>query len=115
MDGCMSASSPAVSCTVACFCSCCQPVLSAATTHWVQVGGALCILLEIGEKDIVLQAGQSVLYDESSSSISSDVKLAMALAYVELSQETMAQSPPATVPSCGHLDAALKLLQVRPL
>lgn len=80
-----------------------------------QVGGALCLLHEVGEVEVVLQAGQALLAQQEDlpKTLNRDVVLAMALSYVELSREAMAESPPAVVKSCSLLESALKLLRVR--
>jgi len=79
-----------------------------------QVGGALCLLHEVREVEVVLQAGQALLGQQQDlpKMLHRDVVLAMALSYVELSREAMAESPPAVVKSCSLLESALKLLQV---
>lgn len=63
--------------------------------------------------EVVLQVGQELLRERLGKFFQRDVVLAMALAYVELSREAMAESPPAIVRSCELLERALKLLQVR--
>lgn len=76
-----------------------------------KVPGALCLLQEVGEMEVVLQVGQELLRERLGKFFQRDVVLAMALAYVELSREAMAESPPAIVRSCELLERALKLLQ----
>ncbi|XP_024359405.1 protein ACCUMULATION AND REPLICATION OF CHLOROPLASTS 6, chloroplastic [Physcomitrium patens] len=78
-----------------------------------KVGGALCLLHEVGEVEVVLQAGQALLAQQEDlpKTLNRDVVLAMALSYVELSREAMAESPPAVVKSCSLLESALKLLR----
>ncbi|KAH9535774.1 hypothetical protein CY35_17G071200 [Sphagnum magellanicum] len=80
---------------------------------WTKVGGALCLLHEVREVEVVLQAGQALLGQQQDlpKMLHRDVVLAMALSYVELSREAMAESPPAVVKSCSLLESALKLLQ----
>ena len=77
-----------------------------------QVPGVLCLLQEVGEMDIVLQVGKSLLQERLTKTYRRDVILSMALAYVELSRESMADSPPAIMQSCEMLERSLKLLQV---
>jgi hypothetical protein len=79
-----------------------------------QVGGALCLLNEVREAEVVLQAGQALLAQQEDlpKTLNRDVVLAMALSYVELSREAMAESPPAVVKSCSLLESALKVLRV---
>lgn len=62
--------------------------------------------------EVVLQAGQSLLEERLPKTMRRDVVLAMALAYVELSREAMAEAVPTVVRSCDLLETALKLLQV---
>ncbi|KAI5084175.1 hypothetical protein GOP47_0000344 [Adiantum capillus-veneris] len=76
-----------------------------------KVPGALCLLQEAGEMEIVLQVGQSLLKERLIRSYQRDVILAMALAYVELSREAMAETPPEIMRSCELLEKSLKLLQ----
>ncbi|KAI5078394.1 hypothetical protein GOP47_0006065 [Adiantum capillus-veneris] len=76
-----------------------------------KVPGALCLLQEVGEMEVVLQVGQELLRERLGKFFQRDIVLAMALAYVELSREAMAESPPAIVRSCELLERALKLLQ----
>ncbi|KAG6552295.1 hypothetical protein Mapa_006148 [Marchantia paleacea] len=78
---------------------------------WSKVSGALCLLQEVGEMEVVLQAGQSLLEERLPKTMRRDVVLAMALAYVELSREAMAEAVPTVVRSCDLLETALKLLQ----
>ena len=79
-----------------------------------QVGGALCLLNEVREAEVVLQAGQALLAQQEDlpKTLNRDVVLAMALSYVELSREAMAETPSAVVKSCSLLESALKLLRV---
>lgn len=79
-----------------------------------QVGGALCLLHEVREAEVVLQAGQALLaqHENLPNTLNRDVVLAMALSYVELSREAMAESPPSVVKSCSLLESALKILRV---
>eukprot|EP00250_Pteridium_aquilinum_P019108 c24299_g1_i1 orf=67-2571(+) len=76
-----------------------------------KVPGALCLLQEAGEMEIVLQVGQNLLKERLIRTYQRDIILAMALAYVELSREAMAESPPAITQSCELLERSLKLLQ----
>jgi hypothetical protein len=78
-----------------------------------KVGGALCLLHEVGEVEVVLQAGQALLAQQEDlpKTLNRDVVLAMALSYVELSREAMAEVPPAVVKSCSLLESALKMLR----
>eukprot|EP00249_Psilotum_nudum_P024436 c29182_g4_i2 orf=264-1313(-) len=80
---------------------------------WSKVPGALCLLQEVGEMEVVLQVGQDLLQERLGTTYRWDMALAMALAYVELSREAMAESPPAIVRSRQMLETALKLLQVK--
>lgn len=72
------------------------------------------MLHEVGEVEVVLQAGQALLGQQQDlpKTLNRDVVLAMSLAYVELSREAMAETPPAVVKSCSLLESALKLLRV---
>lgn len=72
------------------------------------------MLHEVGEVEVVLQAGQALLAQQEDlpKTLNRDVVLAMALSYVELSREAMAEVPPAVVKSCSLLESALKMLRV---
>lgn len=63
---------------------------------------------------MVLQAGQALLAQQEDlpKTLNRDVVLAMALSYVELSREAMAESPSAVVKSCSLLESGLKVLRV---
>lgn len=67
---------------------------------------------EAGETEVVLQIGESLLKERLPKSFKQDVVLAMALAYVDLSRDAMALSPPDFVKGCELLERALKLLEV---
>ena len=71
------------------------------------------MLHEIGEMEVVLQVGEDLLQERLGKFFQRDLVLAMALSYVELSREAMAETPPAIVHSCELLERALKLLEVR--
>ncbi|KAL1533331.1 Protein ACCUMULATION AND REPLICATION OF CHLOROPLASTS 6, chloroplastic [Salvia divinorum] len=78
---------------------------------WDKVPGALCVLQEAGEMELVLQIGESLLKERLPKSFKQDILLSMALAYVDLSREAMALSPPDFIRGCEVLEMALKLLQ----
>uniref|UniRef100_A0A803Q410 ARC6 IMS domain-containing protein n=1 Tax=Cannabis sativa TaxID=3483 RepID=A0A803Q410_CANSA len=78
---------------------------------WDKVPGALCVLQEAGKTELVLQIGESLLRERLPKSFKQDVVLAMALAYVDLSRDAMALSPPNFIRGCEVLERALKLLQ----
>lgn len=78
---------------------------------WDKVPGALCLLQEAGETEVVLEVGQSLLRERLPKSFKRDVVLAMALAYVDMSRDAMVLSPPDFIKSCEVLERALKLLQ----
>ncbi|KAJ0786020.1 putative protein ACCUMULATION AND REPLICATION OF CHLOROPLASTS 6-like, IMS [Helianthus annuus] len=78
---------------------------------WDNVPGALCVLQESGEDELVLQIGESLLKERLPKSFKQDVVLAMALSYIEISRDTMAMSPPDYIKGCELLERALKLLQ----
>lgn len=78
---------------------------------WDKVPGALCVLQEAGETELVLQVGQSLLRERLPKSFKQDVVLAMALAYVDMSRDSLALSPPDFIKGCEVLERALKLLQ----
>lgn len=80
-----------------------------------KVPGALSVLQEAGETELVLQIGESLLKERLPKSFKQDVVLAMALAYVDLSRDAMALTPPDVIRGCEVLERALKLLQVRVL
>ncbi|GAB4839450.1 Protein ACCUMULATION AND REPLICATION OF CHLOROPLASTS 6 [Ancistrocladus abbreviatus] len=76
-----------------------------------KVPGALCVLQEAGENELVLQVGDGLLKERLSKSFKHDVVLAMVLAYVDMSRDVMALSPPDYVEGCEALERALRLLQ----
>ncbi|OMO75324.1 hypothetical protein COLO4_26194 [Corchorus olitorius] len=78
---------------------------------WDKVPGALCVLQEAGETEVVLQIGESLLRERLPKAFKQDVVLAMALAYVDLSRDAMALNPPDFISACEVLEMALKLLQ----
>ncbi|KAF7829605.1 protein ACCUMULATION AND REPLICATION OF CHLOROPLASTS 6, chloroplastic [Senna tora] len=78
---------------------------------WDKVPGALCVLQEAGETEMALQLGESLLRERLPKSFKQDVVLAMALAYVDISRDAMALSPPDFIAGCEVLERALKLLQ----
>lgn len=71
----------------------------------------LCALQEAGEAQAVLAVGEQLLEDRPPKQFKQDVVLAMALAYVDLSRDSMAASPPDVIFCCEVLERALKLLQ----
>ncbi|KAI9200873.1 hypothetical protein LWI28_014364 [Acer negundo] len=78
---------------------------------WDKVPGALCVLQEAGETELVLRIGESLLRERLPKSFKQDVVLAMALAYVDVSRDVMALNPPDFIKGCELLERALKLLQ----
>uniref|UniRef100_A0A0E0N918 Uncharacterized protein n=1 Tax=Oryza rufipogon TaxID=4529 RepID=A0A0E0N918_ORYRU len=78
---------------------------------WDKVPGVLCALQEAGEALAVLVTGEQLLLDRPPKRFKQDVVLAMALAYVDLSRDAMAASPPDVIGCCEVLERALKLLQ----
>lgn len=70
------------------------------------------MLQESGENELVLQIGESLLRERLPKPFKQDVVLSMALAYVDLSRDAMALSPPNFIKGCEVLERALKLLQV---
>ncbi|KAG2655619.1 hypothetical protein PVAP13_1KG024700 [Panicum virgatum] len=78
---------------------------------WDKVPGVLCVLQEAGEAELVLATGEQLLQDRPPKRFKQDVVLAMALAYVDLSRDAMAASPPDVIHCCEVLERALKLLQ----
>ncbi|KAL0360600.1 UNVERIFIED_CONTAM: protein ACCUMULATION AND REPLICATION OF CHLOROPLASTS 6, chloroplastic [Sesamum radiatum] len=78
---------------------------------WDKVPGALCVLQEAGETELVLQIGGSLLRERLPKSFKQDIVLSMALAYVDLSRDAMALSPPDFIRGCEVLEMVLKLLQ----
>lgn len=87
--------------------------LSPNSSWKLQVPGALCVLQEAGEAEVVVQIGESLLKERLSKSFKQDVVLAVALAYVDLSRDAMEMSPPDFINGCEVLERALKLLQVQ--
>ncbi|CAI9116867.1 OLC1v1018138C1 [Oldenlandia corymbosa var. corymbosa] len=78
---------------------------------WDKVPGALCVLQEAGEAELVLQIGERLLKERLHKSFKQDVVLAMALAYVDKSRDAMALTPPDFIEGSELLGRALKLLQ----
>ncbi|KAL6207493.1 hypothetical protein ACLB2K_018451 [Fragaria x ananassa] len=78
---------------------------------WDKVPGALCVLQEAGKTELVLRIGESMLRERLPKSFKQDVVLVMALAYVDMSRDAMALSPPDFIQGCEVLERALKLLQ----
>ncbi|XP_027092127.1 protein ACCUMULATION AND REPLICATION OF CHLOROPLASTS 6, chloroplastic isoform X1 [Coffea arabica] len=78
---------------------------------WDKVPGALSVLQEAGETEVVLKIGENLLKERLPKSFKQDVLLAMALAYVDFSRDAMALSPPDVITGCELLERALKLLQ----
>ncbi|KAL4650115.1 hypothetical protein ACB092_01G063300 [Castanea dentata] len=78
---------------------------------WDKVPGALCVLQEAGETELVIQTGESLLRERLPKSFKQDVVLVLALAYVDMSRDAMALSPPDFIRGCEVLGRALKLLQ----
>ncbi|KAH1204239.1 hypothetical protein AAZX31_17G241800 [Glycine max] len=75
-----------------------------------KVPGALCVLQEAGETELVLEIGQGLLRERLPKTFKQDVVLAMALAFVDVSRDAMALSPPDFIAACEMLERALKLL-----
>ncbi|KAJ9166019.1 hypothetical protein P3X46_020820 [Hevea brasiliensis] len=78
---------------------------------WDKVPGALCVLQEAGEIEVVLEIGDNLLRERLPKAFKQDVVLAMALAYVDMSRDAMALNPPDFIRGCEMLERALKLLQ----
>lgn len=72
------------------------------------------MLQESGETESVLQIGYNLLRERLPKSFKRDVVLAMALAYVDISRDAMADSPPSFIEGCDALERSLKLLHVSP-
>ncbi|CAI0435866.1 unnamed protein product [Linum tenue] len=78
---------------------------------WDNVPGALCVLQEAGETELVLELGETLLKERLAKGFKQDVVLVLALAYVEMSRNAMAFDPPDFIGGCDMLEKALKLLQ----
>ncbi|KAG8057954.1 hypothetical protein GUJ93_ZPchr0002g23787 [Zizania palustris] len=78
---------------------------------WDKVPGVLCVLQESGDSLVVLATGEKLLQDRPPNRFKQDVVLAMAMAYVDLSRDAMAATPPDVIGCCEVLERALKLLQ----
>lgn len=76
-----------------------------------KVPGALCVLQEAGETALVLEIGERLLRERLPKSFKQDIVLAVALAYVDISRDAMALTPPDFIQGCEVLERALKLLQ----
>lgn len=70
------------------------------------------MLQEAGETELVIQIGESLLRERLPKSFKQDVVLVLAPAYVDMSRDAMALSPPDFIRGCEVLGRALKLLQV---
>lgn len=82
---------------------------------FLKVPGALLVLQEAGETEVVLTIGESLLKERLPKSFKQDIVLAMALAFVDTSRDAMAFNPPDFIGGCEMLERALKLLQVLPI
>lgn len=78
----------------------------------MKVPGALCVLQEAGETEIVLRVGEALLKERLPKSFKQDVVLVMALAFVDISRDAMALDPPDFITGYEFVEEALKLLQV---
>lgn len=78
---------------------------------WDKVPGALCVLQEAGETELVLQICESLLKERLPKSFKQDVVLVMSLSYVDISRDAMALSPPDFIKGSELLERALNLLQ----
>ncbi|KAK9164390.1 hypothetical protein Syun_005292 [Stephania yunnanensis] len=79
---------------------------------WESVPGALCLLQESGETELVLGVGEGLMRERlPKSPFKQDLVLVMALAYVDSSRDAMALATPDFVASCEALERALKLLE----
>ncbi|CAG9463505.1 unnamed protein product [Pedinophyceae sp. YPF-701] len=77
---------------------------------WSDLPGALILLLEIGEYDLVLETGARVLRMRQLVSFRRDLALAMALAHCGRAQEALAL--PDQVPlACARMEEALNILR----
>lgn len=78
----------------------------------MEVPGALCVLQEAGETEVVLRIAEALLKERLPKSFKQDVVLVMVLAFVDISRDAMALDPPDFISGCEFLERALKLLQV---
>ncbi|KAG7604642.1 Protein ACCUMULATION AND REPLICATION OF CHLOROPLASTS 6 [Arabidopsis thaliana] len=78
---------------------------------WDKVPGALCVLQEGGETEIVLRVGEALLKERLPKSFKQDVVLVMALAFLDVSRDAMALDPPDFITGYEFVEEALKLLQ----
>ncbi|CAL1355714.1 unnamed protein product [Linum trigynum] len=78
---------------------------------WDNVPGALCVLQEAGDTELVLEIGETMLKERLAKQFKQDVVLVIALAYVDMSRNAMAFNPPDFIRGCDMLEKALKLLQ----
>ncbi|CAN0906463.1 Protein ACCUMULATION AND REPLICATION OF CHLOROPLASTS 6, chloroplastic [Linum grandiflorum] len=78
---------------------------------WDNAPGALCVLQEAGETEVVLEIGEALLKERLAKAFKQDVVLVMALAYVDMSRNAMALDPPDFIRGSDMLEKALKLLQ----
>ncbi|CAF2091755.1 hypothetical protein BRARA_F03845 [Brassica rapa] len=78
---------------------------------WDKVPGALCVLQEAGETEVVLRVGEALLKERLPKSFKQDVVLVMALAFLDISRDAMALHPPDFITGYEFVEEALKLLQ----
>ncbi|CAN8273938.1 unnamed protein product [Cochlearia groenlandica] len=78
---------------------------------WDKVPGALCVLQEAGETEIVLKIGQALLKERLPKSFKQDLVLVMSLAFLDVSRDAMALEPPDFITGYEFVEEALKLLQ----
>ncbi|CAL9242377.1 unnamed protein product [Arabidopsis halleri] len=78
---------------------------------WEKVPGALCVLQEAGETEVVLRVGEALLKERLPKSFKQDVVLVMALAFLDISRDAMALDPPDFITGYEFVEEALKLLQ----
>ncbi|KAF3577185.1 hypothetical protein DY000_02030790 [Brassica cretica] len=78
---------------------------------WDKVPGALCVLQEAGETEVVLRVGEALLKERLPKSFKQDVVLVIVLAFVDISRDAMALDPPDFITGYEFVEEALKLLQ----
>lgn len=77
----------------------------------MKVPGALCVLQEAGETEVVLRVGEALLKERLPKSFKQDVVLVMALAFLDISRDAMSLHPPDFITGYEFVEEALKLLQ----
>lgn len=80
------------------------------TVSWEHLPGALTLLLDMGEFDLVVEVGSRVLRSRQIVNSRRDILLAIAIAHCGLAQETLDGGDRVAL-GCGRLEEALSVLR----